>query len=200
MSDNLIAQLTRGRSPDDLTRLHDRLVAEATKEGLVDVAYRTVDSPLGRLLVAATDAGVVRVAFELENHDAVVEALGGAIGSRVLRGGDRLDDVCRRLERYFAGEVTTIDVPVDLRLAHGFRLEVLQHLTAIPYGSTETYTEVATASGRPRAVRAVGTACATNPVPVIVPCHRVLRSDGSMGGYRGGLAAKTFLLDLESAA
>ena len=199
MSDNTIQLLTTTTAGDDqhLADLHASLVERATTESAVDVTYRVVDSPVGPLLLAATEAGVVRVAFAVEDHDRVLEALGTHVGSRILRGGNRLDPLAHELDDYFAGARRGFDVPVDLRLARGFRLSVLNHLTRIPYGATESYTEVASASGSPRAVRAVGSACATNPLPIVVPCHRVVRSDGSLGGYLGGLPAKEHLLGLE---
>ena len=187
--------------PDDLpSELRDRLVARASAERLLDVTYRTVDSPLGRLLLAATPAGLVRVAYAAQDHEAVLEDLSDRIGSRVLRSPSGLDDLARQLDAYFAGTLAVIDVPLDLRLAHGFRRDVLGHLRQIPFGRTESYAEVAAASGSPRATRAVGSACATNPMPIVIPCHRVVRTGGSLGGYVGGLDAKRFLLDLEQAA
>lgn len=183
-----------------LDALHAALVSRASDESSVDVTYRLLDSPVGALLLAATGQGVVRVAFEVEDHERVLDSLGVTVGSRILRGGDRLDPLARELDDYFAGRRHGFDVPLDLRLARGFRLTVLRHLREIPFGSTESYGEVAAASGSPRAVRAVGTACATNPLPVVVPCHRVVRSDGSLGGYLGGLPAKERLLALERAA
>ncbi len=187
--------------PDEATlgRVHAALVARADREGLLDVAYRTIDSPLGPLLLAATSDGLVRVAFAGEGHDTVLDALATAVSPRVLLAPARLDGVARQLDEYFSGARRVFDVAVDLRLATGFRREVLEHLRAIPFGTTESYTVVATAVGSPRAVRAAGTACATNPVPVVVPCHRVVRSDGSIGQYRGGVAAKRALLALEAA-
>jgi len=187
--------------PDDrelLDTLHDRLVAAAGDRKLIDVGYRTVDSPVGVLLVAATDAGVVRVAFDSEGHDRVLTALADLIGRRILRDPRRLDVVARELDEYFAGRRRSFDLPVDLRLTHGFRRTVVAALPTIDYGSTASYAQVATIAGSPAAVRAVGTACATNPVPVIVPCHRVVRSDGTIGAYRGGPAAKRLLLELEA--
>lgn len=186
--------------PEQLARLHDALEGAALRGGLLDVAYRTVDSPIGSLLIAATDRGIARVAFASEGHDAVLESLATRLSPRILRAPARLDAVARELDEYFAGRRTSFDLPLDLSLAKGFRREVLEHLRRIGYGCTETYTEVAAAAGSPRAVRAVGSACATNPLPVIVPCHRVLRSDGSLGGYLGGLDAKRALLELEAAA
>ncbi len=142
----------------------------------------------------------MRVAFADEGHDAVLAALATAVSPRVLQAPARLDVVARQLEEYFAGRRRTFDVPVDLQLATGFRRLVLQHLREIPFGATESYAVVARAAGSPNAVRAAGSACATNPVPVVVPCHRVVRSDGSIGQYRGGVAAKQTLLALEAAA
>ena len=182
---------------DAMARLHERLVARAEEEHVLDVGYRTVDSPVGSLLLAATDRGLVRVAFAGEGHDAVLEMLARQVSPRILRAPQRLDLAARELDEYFDGRRTGFDLALDLRLAHGFRLEVLQHLREIGYGATESYAVVAAAAGSPRAVRAVGTACATNPVPVVVPCHRVVRSDGTPGAYRGGPEAKRTLLALE---
>ena len=181
-----------------MIRLHDQLVASAEAEALLDVAYRTVDSPVGTLLLAATDHGLVRVAYEREGHDQVLEGLADRISPRILRAPHRLDQIARQLAEYFAGKRRDFVLPLDFRLAHGFRRAVLGHLVLINYGHTESYAEVAAATGRARAVRAVGTACATNPMPVIVPCHRVLRSDGSLGNYIGGPEVKAALLSLES--
>jgi methylated-DNA-[protein]-cysteine S-methyltransferase len=181
-----------------MTRLRDQLVAAAEADRLLDVAYRTVDSPVGTLLLAATDQGLVRVAYEAEDHDHVLQTLSQLISPRILRAPRRLDQVAHQLTEYFTGERRDFVLPLDFRLAHGFRRAVLAHLVLINYGQTETYAEVAAATGHARAVRAVGTACATNPMPVIVPCHRVLRSDGKLGGYVGGLETKATLLSLEA--
>lgn len=162
-----------------------------------DVAYRTVESPVGALLLAATDAGLVRVAFEYEGFEAVVEQLSTRLRTHARQDARRLDEASRELERYFAGELRAFTVPVDYALSSGFRREVLRRLPRIPYGSSASYQEVAEQVGSPQAARAVGSACATNPVPIIVPCHRVLRSDGTLGGYSGGLDVKRFLLALE---
>lgn len=183
---------------EDLSRLHDVLVARAAADGLLDVAYRTVDSPVGPLLLARTPAGVVRVAFAVQDHDAVLQDLAARVSPRVLEAPGALDDVARELDEYFAGARHTFDVPLDLRLTAGFRRSVVEHLPDIPYGRTASYAQVAASAGSPRAVRAVGTACALNPVPLVVPCHRVVRSDGSPGRYAGGDAAKQALLDLEA--
>jgi methylated-DNA-[protein]-cysteine S-methyltransferase len=181
-------------------RLHARLIAAAERDGVLDVAYRTIATPVGELLLAGTGRGLVRVAFPRQGHDEVLASLAQTVSPRILRAPGRLDQVSRQLDEYFAGHRTVFDLPLDFRLATGFRREVLAHLPAIPYGRTESYAQVAAATGSPRAVRAVGTACARNPLPVVVPCHRVVRSDGTAGGYAGGPDAKHALLALESAA
>ena len=195
--DDLIAPPPGGDAAA-LARLRARLAEEADAEGLLDVAYRTMDSPVGPLLLAATPAGLVRVAFELENHDEVLVELSTAISPRILRSPRGVDDVARQLDEYFAGRRRVFDVPVDLQLAKGFRRVVLEHLREIPYGATESYTVVARSAGNPKAVRAAGSACATNPIPLVVPCHRVVRSDGTYGQYRGGPAVKHALLTMEA--
>ncbi|GHC99436.1 methylated-DNA--[protein]-cysteine S-methyltransferase [Zhihengliuella salsuginis] len=179
--------------------LKARLATTAAERGDLDVAYRVVDSPVGPLLLAATGAGLVRVAFASEDHDAVLETLGRRISPRILNAPARLDPVAEQLDAYFAGSRRSFDLPVDFALSSAFRRTVQEHLPDIAYGRTATYKEVAELVGNPKAVRAVGTACATNPLPVVVPCHRVLRSDGGLGGYLGGLDAKTTLLELEGA-
>jgi methylated-DNA-[protein]-cysteine S-methyltransferase len=186
--------------PGTLARLHRRLEQAAEREGLLDVAYRMVDSPVGSLLLAATPRGLVRVAYDIENHDRVLETLAGRLSSRVLRAPGRLDAAARELEEYFGGRRRDFSLSLDLSLSRGFRLLVQQYLPSIGYGQTRSYQQVADVVGHPKAVRAVGTACATNPLPLVVPCHRVLRSDGTPGGYVGGLAVKTMLLNLEAAA
>lgn len=186
--------------PDHLARLRERLVARARGEGLVDVAYDVVATQVGDLLLALTSVGLVRVAFDVEDHDAVLARLATRVGPRVLRDAAHLAPVAQQVREYLAGTRTTFDVPLDLRLATGFRRTVLERLRAVGYGRTVSYAALAQAAGSPRAVRAVGSACATNPVPVVVPCHRVLRSDGALGGYVGGLAAKRRLLELERGA
>jgi methylated-DNA-[protein]-cysteine S-methyltransferase len=186
--------------PGALERLHARLAERASDEGLLDIAYRVVETPVGKLLLAATGRGLVRVAYEREGHESVLDRLAERLSPRILESPGRLGEAARQVEEYFAGRRTAFDLPLDLSLASGFRRTVIRHLPEIRFGHTESYAEVAKAVGNPRAVRAVGTACATNPLPVVVPCHRVLRSDGSLGGYIGGLEAKTSLLSLEAAA
>ncbi len=188
-----------GPIADDLAPLRARLAVAAEREGLVDVAYRDVDSPYGPLLVAATADGVVRIAFAREGHDGVLAALSEDVSPRVLAVPARLDAVARQLDEYFAGRLRSFDVPVDLRLAHGFRRAVLEHLRTIGYGRTESYAEAAAGAGRPAAVRAAASACSHNPVPIVVPCHRIVRSDGRPGHYGGGDAMKVALLAMEAA-
>ena len=170
-------------------------------EGLLDVAYATVDSPLGPLVVAATPRGLVRLAYTGSRDEGeVVEDLAGKLSPRILEAPERLDDVRRELDEYFEGRRVDFEVPIDWSLTHGFTGKVLRQTARIGYGKTSTYAEVAGRAGSPRAVRAAGNALGSNPIPVVVPCHRVVRSDGSFGGYRGGAAAKELLLTMEAAA
>jgi methylated-DNA-[protein]-cysteine S-methyltransferase len=185
--------------PAQVEALRERLAAAARRDGILDVAYRTLDTPIGTLLLAATDLGLVRVAFGTEDHDAVLQQLADGISPRILDDPVRLDAAAHELDEYFAGRRRDFDVALDWRLSKGFRSTVLHHLPEIGYGRTATYAAVAQLAGNPKAVRAVGSACANNPLPVIVPCHRVVRSDGGMGGYLGGIDVKRRLLALESA-
>ncbi|MPZ53119.1 MAG: methylated-DNA--[protein]-cysteine S-methyltransferase [Acidimicrobiia bacterium] len=198
-ADTLLSPLI-DTNADILTQLHTRLVTESETAGLLDIAYHTTDTPVGKLLLAATEKGLVRVAYQSEDHDRVLQALADKVSPRVLKAPKRLDPVVEQLDEYFTGERTQFDLPLDLTLSGGFRKTVLEHLPEIPYGHTESYSEVAKVLGNPKAVRAVGSACANNPLPVVVPCHRVLRSDGTLGGYLGGLKTKQTLLSLEAAA
>lgn len=205
MNENMSAERTERAAlfpvaETELTELQAWLGARADAQGLVDVAYRTVDAPVGPLLLAATRTGLVRVAFKREGFEHVLETLAEKVSPRVLNAPKRLDPVARELEEYFAGGRRGFDVPLDHSLSAGFRQSVQRYLPHIDYGDTRSYKEVAASVGSPKAVRAVGTACATNPLPVVVPCHRVLRSDGGLGGYIGGLDAKNALLTLEKTA
>jgi methylated-DNA-[protein]-cysteine S-methyltransferase len=193
--DDLFAVLAGG---DTDQRLHNRLVDEAERDGVLDVSYRTIDSPVGSLLLAATPEGLVRIAFDREDHDVVLARLANEISPRILRAPRRLDGAAAQLDEYFSGRRRTFDMPIDLQLAHGFRRIVLTHLCDIAYGETASYAMVAEASGSPAAVRAVGSACANNPLPLVVPCHRVVRSDGSIGQYLGGTETKQALLAMEA--
>jgi methylated-DNA-[protein]-cysteine S-methyltransferase len=196
MSANMFA--ASDDNDDTLSRLHTQLATTAQQAGLLDITYRTVDTPVGTLLLAATEVGLVRVAFAVEDHDAVLATLAQRISPRILRCPTRLDDAARQLDEYFRHHRRAFELPFDLRLASGFRRTVVEHLSDIGYGRRESYAEVASAVGNPGAVRAVGTACARNPLPVVIPCHRVVRSDGSPGQYAGGAAAKLTLLEFEA--
>lgn len=178
-------------------RLLEQLLASAESHQLTDATYRFVDSPLGPLLIAGTERGLIRLAFGVQGHDQALEQLAEVVGPRILRSDKGFDVAARQLDEYFARTRDHFTVPLDLRLAHGFRRAVLDHLREIPYGGTATYAQIAAAAGSERAVRAVGTACAKNPLPILIPCHRVLRSDGTTGGYAGGAEAKRILLGLE---
>jgi methylated-DNA-[protein]-cysteine S-methyltransferase len=198
MTDDPLEQRLRRTTTDGTDDLAAAL-ARADADGLVDVAYATTDSPVGRLLVATTPAGLVRVAFAREDDDAVLGDLARRVSPRVLESPTRLDEVRRELDEYFAGGRDHFELPLDWRLSGGFRRTVLERLHAdVGYGRTVSYLELATMVGNPKASRAVGTAMATNPIPIVVPCHRVLRTGGQLGGYGGGLPAKVTLLELES--
>jgi methylated-DNA-[protein]-cysteine S-methyltransferase len=189
-------QTDKGRAAAAAGAFLDR----ADREGLVDVAYVIVDSPVGRLLLAETRKGLVRVSFG-ENYpqDKVLEELAEDVSPRVLEVPARLDGIRRELDEYFEGRRTRFDVPLDWRLTHGFGRRVLRHTAQIPYGRVSTYKTVAGEAGSPRAARAAGNALGSNPLPIVVPCHRVLHSGGGLGGYGGGLDRKVFLLELEGA-
>ena len=186
--------------PGTVERLHRQLEESAGRAQILDVAYTTVDSPVGTLLLAATERGLLRVAFEIEGLDKVVNDLSRRVSPRVLKSAKRLDSAAFEIDEYFSRRRTAFDLALDFSLSNGFRLVVQRHLSAIAYGTTESYKQVAALVGNPQAVRAVGTACATNPLPIVVPCHRVLRTNGELGGYLGGLEVKAALLRLESAA
>jgi methylated-DNA-[protein]-cysteine S-methyltransferase len=171
------------------------LTERAAAEGLLDVAYATVDSPLGRLLVAATPRGLVRLSYGAEGE--VLEDLAGRLSPRILEAPARLDEVRRELDEYFDGRRSEFDLPIDWSLTRGFTGKVLRATSRIEFGKTTTYAEVAGRAGSPRAVRAAGNALGANPIPVVVPCHRVLRTGGALGGYTGGVERKEFLLRLE---
>jgi methylated-DNA-[protein]-cysteine S-methyltransferase len=181
----------------DLARLREELAARATREGLVDVAYGTLDSPLGELTVFVTPRGVVRVAFEDEPRDQLLDELAGSVSPRILAAATPTDAARRQLEAYLAGRRTAFDVPLDWTLVRGFAIGVLHATARVPYGTTTTYREVAAAAGSPNAYRAAGNALGSNPIPIIVPCHRVLHASGGLGGYAGGLERKRTLLRLE---
>ncbi|WP_301474426.1 methylated-DNA--[protein]-cysteine S-methyltransferase [Acidipropionibacterium jensenii] len=164
----------------------------------LEASYRILQPPIGALLVASTGRGLVRIAFDNEDFDDVLDTLSRTLGAGLSQNPERLEDAARQIDEYLTGGRRTFDLTVDPTVLVGFRGAVQADLPAIAYGTTATYSEVAARLGRPRAVRAVGSACATNPVPLVLPCHRVVRSDGQLGGYRGGLATKAFLIALEA--
>ncbi|HEY7197978.1 MAG TPA: methylated-DNA--[protein]-cysteine S-methyltransferase [Gaiellaceae bacterium] len=178
------------------TQLDDRFREAAAAEGLVDAAYDLVDSPIGSLLVGVSQRGLCRIAFD-PDPELELDGLAGRIGPRVLRVARRIDPVRRELDEYFEGRRTAFEVDVDLSGIPAFQEAVLRELTRVPYAETSTYGALAERVGRPRAARAVGGALNRNPVPIIVPCHRIVGSTGSLVGYGGGLERKRALLELE---
>lgn len=200
MTDDLERSLVPPRVPElDIDALRARLAADAADAGLLDVAYATADSPLGPLMVAVTPRGLVRISYPGEGHDAQLAELAERISPRVLEAPERTDAVRRQLDEYFAGRRHAFDVPIDWRLVRGFAGDVLRATARIPFGSVSSYREIAGAAGSPNAYRAAGNALGSNPIPIVVPCHRVLHSGGGLGGYTGGLDRKRFLLGLEGA-
>jgi len=185
--------------PKPLDSAPPDIVAAATDAGLLDVAYATLDTPAGKLLLAATPRGLVRLAYidPSEHEDDVLEQLSVRVSPRILAAPRRLDEPRRELEQYFAGARNEFEVPLDWQLVQGFGRRVLQATARIPFGSVSTYKRVATEAGSPRGFRAAGNALGANPLPIIVPCHRVLHSTGGLGGYTGGLERKRLLLGLE---
>ena len=183
------------RAADAAARLPDLAAAN----DLLDVAIGRVASPIGELLVAVTPRGLARVAFDDEDADQVMRALSSSISPRVLRSTRATDEVRRELAEYFDERRTRFDVHVDRRLIHGIARDVLAQTSRIPYGRTSTYGEIAVRIGKPRAARAVGNALGSNPIPIVIPCHRVLRAGGALGGYGGGVDRKETLLALEGA-
>lgn len=181
----------------DRERLSAGLVRGAAQAGLLDVAYAPMDSPLGELLVAVTPRGLVRVAYETEPTDDVLAEIADRVSARVLRAPERTDAVRRELADYFARDRRRFETPVDWSLVRGFARGVLAATADVPYGRVTTYGEMAAAAGSPRAARAAGNALGSNPIPIVVPCHRVLHTGGGLGGYAGGLDRKRYLLELE---
>ena len=197
MSD-LERRLTRGAVADlDMDRLGEELGRRALDAGLADVAYASMDSPVGDLLVAVTDRGLVRVAFADEPGDEVLSELADRVSPRVLRLPARTDAARRELDEYFAGDRQRFDLRLDWSLVRGFAQGVLRATARVPFGEVTTYRQMAEAAGSPRASRAAGNALGSNPIPIVVPCHRVLHSGGGLGGYAGGLDRKRYLLSLE---
>src|SRR5487761_19683 len=166
-----------------MARLHEGLAERAAQQGLLDIAYTRLDTPLGTLTISATTRGIVRIAFDNEDLDNVLNELAAKVSPRILNAPARLDTACKELDEYFTGRRETFDLPLDWALSSGFRRQVLAATARIPFGGTSTYGQVATEAGSPQAFRAAGTALATNPIPIIVPCHRVLPASGAVGGY-----------------
>ena len=178
----------------------DRLAASANQEGLVDVAYASVDTPLGTGLGAATPKGLVRLALPNEEIENVLARLARDVSPRVLEFPGRLDEARRELDEYFEGRRSRFELPLDWQLSHpGFYRRVLRATARVPFGDVITYAEAAQRAGNPRAFRAAGTALGSNPIPIVVPCHRVIRAGGEIGNYGGGPEMKRFLLELEGA-
>jgi methylated-DNA-[protein]-cysteine S-methyltransferase len=193
-------RLAHGRVPAlDRERLQAELRAAAERAGLLDVAYASLDSPLGELLVAVTPRGLVRLAYEGERSEAVMDELAERVSPRILNAPERTDAVRRELEDYFAGRRHGFETAVDWSLVRGFASGVLQATARVPFGEVATYAEVAAAAGSPRAYRAAGNALGANPIPIVVPCHRIVHAGGGLGGYTGGLERKRYLLGLEGA-
>ena len=201
MTDDLarLADVSVGVPPLDLDRLRAALARRAAEVGLLDVAHDTYDSPLGPLTVVVTPRGLVRLSYAGEGIAAQLEVIADRISPRILQAPERTDPVRRQLDEYFAGARRTFDVPIDWRLVSGFAGGVLRATARIPFGSVSSYREVAVEAGSPNAYRAAGNALGSNPIPIVVPCHRVLHAGGGLGGYTGGLDRKRFLLRLEGA-
>ena len=185
-------------SPDASREAAGRLAARAHEEGLLDVAYTVEDSPVGPLLLASTKRGLVELGYEGDKQlDFYLERLAAKLSPRVLEAPARLDPVRRELDEYFAGRRRDFDLPLDWSLTKGFTQRILRATAKVPYGAVSTYRQMATKAGNERAVRAAGNALGANPIPIVVPCHRILRTGGSLGGYGGGPERKEFLLKLE---
>jgi len=199
MSDDVERRLAGGapRRMLDLEGLRSAIARRAAADGLLDVAHATYDSPLGPLTVMVTPRGLLRLSYAGEPVEAQLEDTAGRISPRILAAPERTDPVRRQLDEYFAGARRDFDVPIDWRLVRGFAGDVLRATARIPFGGVSTYREVATEAGSPKAYRAAGNALGSNPVPIVVPCHRVLHAGGGLGGYTGGMDRKRFLLRLE---
>jgi len=198
VTDDLERRLGAASIPElDLKEMRDRLARRAADEGLLDVAYGTADSPLGPLTVMVTRRGLVRLSYAGEGIADQLDELAERVSPRILAAPERTDEVRRQLDEYFSGARHGFDLPIDWRLVRGFAGEVLRATARIPFGAVASYREVAAAAGSPNAYRAAGNALGSNPVPIVVPCHRVLHAGGGLGGYTGGLERKRYLLGLE---
>ncbi len=200
MTDELERRLSGASPPStglDVARLHAAVARRAADEGLLDVAYGTYESPLGPLTVVVTPRGLVRLSYPGEGVAGQLDEIAARISPRILEAPERTDPVRRQLDEYFAGGRRAFDVPIDWRLVRGFAGNVLQATARIPFGAVSSYRDIATAAGSPNAYRAAGNALGSNPIPIVVPCHRVLHAGGGLGGYTGGVERKRFLLALE---
>jgi len=203
MTDDLERRLADAARPAptlDLERLRATVSRRADADGLLDVAHGSYDSPLGPLTVFVTARGLVRLSYPGEGLDRQLDELAAVISPRVLAAPERTDEVRRQLDAYFGGTRHDFDVPIDWRLVRGFAGDVLRATARIPFGAVSSYREIATEAGSPNAYRAAGNALSSNPIPIVVPCHRVLHAGGGLGGYTGGLDRKRFLLRLEGIA
>jgi methylated-DNA-[protein]-cysteine S-methyltransferase len=203
-SDSVEAALRGLRAADDDAAEHSaraarRLAERAAAEGLADISYGPVESPFGTLLVASTKRGVVRLAFPEEPAEAVLERLAAKVSPRIVEAPAQLDPLRRELDEYFGGRRQRFQTPLDWSLMGPFAQRVLRATAAIPFGGVLSYAEVATEAGSPRGSRAAGNALGSNPIPIVIPCHRVLRTGGALGGYGGGIERKRWLLELEGA-
>jgi methylated-DNA-[protein]-cysteine S-methyltransferase len=185
--------------PLDREALMRALRDRAAREALLDVAYGTAESPLGPLTVFVTPAGLLQISYQDEPLEATLQHTADRVSPRIIEAPERIDAVRRELDEYFAGRRTTFDVSLDWRLVRGFAVDVLRATARVPFGAVTTYRDVAADAGSPHAYRAAGNALGSNPIPIVVPCHRVLHSGGGLGGYTGGVARKAFLLELEGA-
>ena len=181
----------------DLDALRAALARRAADEGLLDVAFGTYESPLGSLMLMVTPLGLIRLSYPGESIDDQLQDVADRVSPRILEAPERTDLVRRQLDAYFAGRRRAFDVPIDWRLVRGFAGDVLRATARIPFGGVSSYREIAAAAGSPNAYRAAGNALGSNPVPIVVPCHRVLHAGGGLGGYTGGLERKRYLLHLE---
>ncbi len=197
-AERVIEEALRGAPARDLPDV----AATAQEAGLLDVAYCPHETPVGRLLLASTPAGVVRLAYSEDDEDdqRVLATLARKVSPRILAAGARLDQARRELDEYFAGRRRRFELALDWQLTRGFGRDVLRATARIPFGGVSNYLRVAGEAGSPRGARAAGNALGANPLPIIVPCHRVLTTGGGLGGYTGGTWRKQVLLQLEGVA
>ena len=194
-----LEQQLRAAPMADLDRrgLTTALAQRAGKAGLLDVAYAEIDSPIGELIVFVTPRGLLRIKYADEPIEGVLADVAARVSPRILRAPARTDEARHELEAYFGLRRRSFNLPIDWSLVHGFAGRILRRTAGIPFGDVRSYGQLAALAGSPRAARAVGNALGSNPIPIVVPCHRVLHADGGLGGYSGGLDRKRYLLALE---